>query len=77
MTPLDFSYTSGPSIRTLIEVGADAPHMKIQLPGGEDLHRESRFYDNMVPLWITNTPVDFAFGAGAVTSPAVDLIVSP
>jgi penicillin amidase len=74
---LRFSHSNGPSIRTLIEVGTDSPHMKIQLPGGEDLHRQSKFYNNMVPNWVANTPVDFAFGAGAVKNPAVDLQVKP
>jgi penicillin amidase len=76
-TPLSFAQTNGPSIRTLIEVGTDTPHMKIQLPGGADLHRESAFYNNMIPRWLTNTPVDYAFGAGAVTNPARDLEVLP
>jgi penicillin amidase len=76
-TPLDFSHTNGPSIRTLIEVGTDTPHMKIELPGGEDLHRDSPFYNNMVPRWITNTPVDFAFGADAVKAPARNVEVLP
>lgn len=74
---LKFAESNGPSIRTLIEVGTDTPHMKIQLPGGEDLHRDSKFFNNMVPRWLTNTPVDFAFGAGAVKTPAVDLQVKP
>lgn len=74
---LRFSHSNGPSVRTLIEVGTDTPHMKIQLPGGEDLHRQSNFYNNMVPRWVSNTPVDFAFGAGAVKNPAVDLQLKP
>jgi penicillin amidase len=71
----DFSHTSGPSIRTLIEVGTDTPHMKVTLPGGSDLHRQSKFYNNMVPGWLANTPVDFAFGPGAVKNPAADITV--
>ena len=71
----DFSESSGPSIRTLIEVGTDTPHMKVSLPGGSDLHRKSKFYNNMVPNWLANTPVDFAFGPGAVTNPAADITV--
>jgi penicillin amidase len=71
----DFSHTSGPSIRTLIEVGTDSPHMKVTLPGGSDLHRQSKFYNNMVPNWLANTPVDFAFGPGAVKNPAADITV--
>jgi penicillin amidase len=72
-----FAHSNGPSIRTLIEVGTDTPHMKVTLPGGEDLHRDSKFYNNMVPRWASNTPVDFAFGAGAVKNIAVDISVKP
>jgi len=72
----DMSESSGPSIRTLIEVGTDSPHMKVCLPGGSDLHRKSKFYNNMVPNWLTNTPVDFAFGPGAVKNVAVDITVT-
>jgi penicillin amidase len=72
-----FAHSNGPSIRTLIEVGTDTPHMKVTLPGGQDLHRDSKFYNNMVPRWASNTPVDFAFGAGAVKTIAVDISVKP
>ena len=47
--PLKFAFQSGPSIRTLIEVGTDTPHLKISLPGGADLHRGTRFYNNLLP----------------------------
>jgi penicillin amidase len=73
---IDFSESSGPSIRTLIEVGTDSPHMKVSLPGGSDLHRKSKFYNNMVPNWLANTPVDFAFGPGAVKNVAADITVT-
>ncbi|MDB4944028.1 MAG: Penicillin acylase [Labilithrix sp.] len=74
---LRFAQSNGPSLRTLIEVGTDTPHMKIQLPGGLDLHRNAPFYNNLVERWISNTPVDFAFGAGAVKNPAIDVTVNP
>lgn len=72
-----FLASNGPSIRTLIEVQTDRPHLKIELPGGSDLHRDGKFYNNMVPNWVSSTPVDFAFGAGAVQNPALDLQVNP
>jgi penicillin amidase len=74
---LRFAHTTGPSIRMLVELGADSPHMQISLPGGTDLHRESNFYNNLLPRWQSNTPVDFAFGAGALTSPALELELEP
>lgn len=79
-TPADalrFVQTNGPSIRTVIEVGADHPRMQIQLPGGSDLHRTSPFYSNLVPRWTRNEAVDFAFGPGAVTAPAKTVDLRP
>jgi penicillin amidase len=74
---LRFAHTTGPSIRLLIELGADSPHMRMSLPGGSDLHRSSQFYNNLLPGWQSNQPVDFAFGKGAVKTPAVQLELQP
>jgi len=75
--PFDFSFRSGASVRFVVEAAADGLHMTYQLPGGVDLHRESPFYNNLLPNWLENKPVDFAFGPGAVTRPAVELEVVP
>ncbi len=75
--PWDFAFASGPSIRFVVEAGPDRPHMTYQLPGGADLHRESMFYNNLLPNWLENTAIDFPFGAGAVPNPAVSITVSP
>jgi penicillin amidase len=74
---LRFGHATGPAIRLLIELGVDAPHMQVCLPGGTDLHRDGRFYDNLLPLWQSNTPVDFAFGAGAAKNPALAFELRP
>ena len=50
--------------------------MKFQYPGGADLHRDSKFYNNLVGNWLVNKPVDFPFGPGAVTSPAQQITVA-
>jgi penicillin amidase len=73
----DFSFTNGPSVRFLVDAAPSGPTMKFQLPGGEDLHRESPFYNNLLPRWLHNQPVDFAFGPGAVKKPAKTVDISP
>ncbi len=67
---LGFAFASGPSIRLVTELTPEGPRMSFQLPGGADLHRESDFYNNLLPGWLVNEPIDFAFGPGAVEDPA-------
>ncbi len=77
-TALDFAFSAGPSIRTVIEASGDGPpHMTFQLPGGADLHREGEFYNNLLPAWLVNEPAAFLFGVGAVEDPAEVLTVDP
>ncbi len=75
--PWSFAFAAGPSIRCVTELGADGPKMKYQLPGGSDLHRESPFYNNLLPNWLENQAIDFPFGPGAVTNPAKTVEVKP
>ncbi len=75
--PWDLSFAAGASVRFVVELGPDRPRMKYQLPGGADLHRESPFYNNLLPAWLDNEPIDFAFGPGAVTNPALEVVVKP
>lgn len=75
--PWSFDFRSGPSVRFVVEAAADGLKMSYQLPGGSDLHRESQFYNNLFPNWLENKPVDFPFGPGAVTDPAVEVTVTP
>jgi penicillin amidase len=76
-TPFDFGFVSGASVRFVVEVGPDGPRMSYQLPGGTDLHRDSPFYNQLLSRWLENEPVPFAFGPGAVPSPAIQILVSP
>jgi hypothetical protein len=39
--------------------------------------RASEFYGDMLPRWQSNTPVEFAFDAGAVAHPVIDLQIAP
>jgi len=73
----DFAFASGPSVRFVVELGPDVPRMSYQLPGGNDLHRESPFYNNLLPNWLENQSIDFPFGPDAVPNPAVSVTVSP
>jgi penicillin amidase len=73
----DLYHNSGASLRTLIEVDDKGPRMKFQYPGGADLSRESKFYNNMISPWLRNEPVAFAFGPDAVSSPVLQVTVKP
>ena len=75
--PWDFAFAAGPSIRFVVEAAAEGLRMTYQLPGGADLHRESQFYNNLLPRWLDNESIPFAFGPGAVENPAVELEVRP
>jgi penicillin amidase len=75
--PWDFAFASGPSVRFVVEALPEGPRMTYELPGGTDLHRESAFYNNLLPAWLANEPVEFPFGPGAVASPTVTIEVSP
>ncbi len=76
-TPFEFGFVSGASVRFVVEVGPDGPRMSYQLPGGTDLHRDSPFYNQLLSRWLENEPVPFAFGPGAVPSPAQHIVVGP
>ncbi len=70
-----FRPTSGPSLRTQIEVGTDRPRMKFVYAGGADGHRTGRFYNNLLPAYLANTPVDFPFGAD-FTAPVASVTIN-
>lgn len=72
----DFAFAAGPSVRFVVEATPDGPRMTYQLPGGNDLHRESDFYNNLLPNWLVNEAIAFPFGEGAVPDPAVSLVVT-
>lgn len=72
-----FEFASGPSIRFVVEARPEGPRMLYQLPGGTDLHRESPFYNQLLPRWLDGEPIAFPFGPGAVTNPPVTVTVRP
>jgi penicillin amidase len=73
----DYSFSNGPSLRMVVEATPSGLTMAYELPGGADLHRNSPFYNNLLPNWLVNQPVPFPFGPGAVTSPASTIVVHP
>jgi penicillin amidase len=76
-SPWSFDFAMGASVRFVVEVGPDRPHMTYQLPGGTDLHRESPFFNQLLENWLDNRAIDFPFGPGAVSAPAVVINVNP
>lgn len=75
--PVDFAFAAGPSVRFVVEAKPEGVTMSYQLPGGNDLHRESPFYNNLLPNWLVNKPITFPFGPGAVSNPAVTVHLEP
>ena len=75
--PLDWSFGAGPSVRFVVEATPSGMRMTYQLPGGNDLHRDSDFYNNLLPMWLEVESIDFPFGPGAVSTPALEVEVLP
>lgn len=75
--PWQLEYANGASLRVVMEAKADGLTMQFQLPGGSDLHRESPFYNNLLPNYLENKAIDFPFGPGAVPTPAESYDVKP
>jgi penicillin G amidase len=75
--PLTWAFTSGPSVRFVVEATPTGMEMTFQLPGGNDLHRESPFYNNLLPRWLEVESIPFPFGPDAVPNPAVEVEVNP
>jgi len=73
----DLGFRNGASVRFVVEATPEGPVMTYQLPGGNDLHRDSEFYNNLLPGWIDNTAIAFPFGPDAVPNPALQIEVTP
>ena len=73
----DYAFSDGPSLRVVMEAAPSGITMSFVYPGGADLHRTSPFYNNLMPNWLANKPVEFPFGPKAVLAPAIVVDVDP
>lgn len=67
-----FAHVHGPANRLVVELAPEGPEGFFQLPGGLDLHRDSPYYDNLLPLWLRNEPVVMPFAFDAARDGAVE-----
>jgi len=49
-----FAHVHGPITRLLVGMAPEGPQIRYQIPGGLDLHRDSPFYENLLPAWLRN-----------------------
>lgn len=50
----DFSYSSGPVVRSIVEFTPDGPRAWGVIPGGQDGSPTSQYYTSDVALWVSN-----------------------
>ena len=70
-----FGYKHGAVIRMVAEVKADGVTTHMQYAGGNDLHRTSDFYGNMLPRYLINEYVQLPFSSEEVIESAVQTYV--
>ncbi|HJK96024.1 MAG TPA: penicillin acylase family protein [Polyangiaceae bacterium LLY-WYZ-14_1] len=63
--PNSFTCGSGPSVRLVAEVGADAPEVIGALPGGQSVFPDSPFKSDGAALWWRNLQPPFVYRDGA------------
>lgn len=64
-------HSSGPSTRFQCE-GLQPVRCTVQLPGGQSAHIDSDHYDDLVPLWLDNVPIDLVFDIDEAATQAVE-----
>jgi penicillin G amidase len=69
-----FMQTHGAHLRMVIALGERRSRMTLELAGGNDLHRDSPFYSNMLERYLRNEPVEIAFELADVIAagPAIE-----
>ena len=67
-------HTSGPATRFVCEGLTESLSCTIQLPGGQSSDIESLNYDDLLPLWLRNEPIDLVFDINQAAADAVDTI---
>jgi penicillin amidase len=68
----DYSHSAGASTRVVFEATDEGMRGNFQLPGGQDLHRDSPFYNSLMDEWLSNTPTDLLFERDEVEAAAVE-----
>lgn len=66
-----FSHASGASLRLVVEAQEEGMKSWLQLPGGQDLHRDGIFYGSWIANWLTNEPYEVPFGREEADKKAV------
>jgi acyl-homoserine lactone acylase PvdQ len=66
-------HSSGPSTRFQCE-GLEPVQCTIQLPGGQSAHIDSDHYDDLLPLWLDNVPIDLVFDIDEAARQAVETV---
>jgi len=62
----DFMFAHGPSNRLVVSLAHHAEHAESVWPGGVSALPDSRFYVNLLPLWLTNDTVPLLFTRDAL-----------
>jgi len=70
-----FGHTSGASLRIVNELNAEGMTTWLQVPGGQDLHRESAHYGDLVDGWLANEAFVMPFTPAEEQAAARETIV--
>ena len=57
----EFMFGHGPSNRLVVSLARHAEHAESAWPGGVSARPDSKFYVNLLPLWLTNDTVRLLF----------------
>lgn len=71
----DFTFTGGPQMRFVAEVGEDGITAASSLPGGQVDASDSAHYDDLLPLWLRNETFPFYFKTSDVVAHTEELTV--
>ncbi|MEM8609282.1 MAG: penicillin acylase family protein [Myxococcota bacterium] len=67
----DYVQTAGPSMRLVCEAPPSGVECSIQLPGGQSGDIDSPNYDDLLPGWLANEPIDVPFDIAESAANAV------
>lgn len=71
-----FGHGSGASLRIVNEMAPGGVKTWLQVPGGQDLHRDGAHYGDLVPGWLANEPFVLPFTADEVKAAARETLVA-